>query len=1235
MKLPAFVCAVILMAGSTSASSRKVGCIYNGYILTVDPVLALSVQSAEFRHCLFVLNALLINTQTGKIVATYPQLPSQHTSGPVARRITDCPELMTDETPAAPGITLNALETYWRNQGIDEQYFQDIRTMNIDGSVVTPGIVDSHFHVTSWSKKVPEHGKRFGFWADLGDMIYYTNPATMDRLTTRESLWRVVIDANMHLQDIGRDRLYLHGFIKSAVDDPVTGDLPSGAFMYESGGSPSESVRNPLYLLNRIGTSPDAPTSLPADPNDPATWPSLNYETAPVVMIHTSGQACWYNPPVMDEFNLNQETVAGGMFTSVPVSSFMPPAPPETSLWTFEMDPDSDIFVCQPNFTVDMVAWPDEPANKVYIPFLITEMDPSLGILRGQPFFVSLADTFIDPETPVTVTPFYRLIAPVISEHDWDQAAEFYGSTPTIDDIAYGFWDPRRPYGTNWYNGSERGLIEYFHDRDAGVWRPTGYAEHYVMRDALSYFVAEQPTVEDCMTHRRRLVEWCHRHGITAVNDIMFYRRENNLYEFDSYEALSWDHSEGSFNQPGRRTSLEKQPFNLRVGMYYYIENASDIPPTLRLAHDAGNGYDTDRLMPDSSHPEWPGWIRWLGWKLQLDGGTGARTLCSNALITKSRCNDEYSTVDQNGNSVTFRDHSYGLLTMSNRQEQIFNSRETAALYWLVRESNPSSPFYNPAISTDYSFLSEGVTDFLNRSISPATLTDDLNALEHIEWPEPGEDQDQPGDMAVKIVNVLNQMQDGYHKTITAAAAIWYQHSLALMNGKTLPKQTVCHCAGDGAVDLWCHAIKEIRDDLQDFPDSWDDLPDYWKAAIPSDTDLHIIQRTFHGERFRVEHLINFSYSAAQLVMGPDGLNQGIDPFYRNVVFSTQPSLLACDGQAMRDYAFPPAQELWPIPNGGDSNFWLGVPWRPRSHHHMPCPLWSALDIPFTLNTDPPSIRDPRPAVTLAAAVARTPFDVNPSLWVGATSDTPVSRPPDYLAGKIEMPLGLTSSTPDNPMGLTIEQALTAMTFWGAYSCGSEDRFGALAAPLQPGTSWYADMVVWRSNPLVFKGSSGIDLETLARTPDTVPEAARLEVINLALSRFLPQMTFIGGEPVWQLGVRVNMPLLVRPGDPFFIRGYLDNPGPPLYDAAVFFVLEAYGDYWFWPSWMKFEHSSSEIDFLVMDLATGTTGVDVLPAFTWPDAGTAGGLRIYGAFLNSEMTDIMGEMAMVEFGCAQ
>jgi len=122
-----------------------------------------------------------------------------------------------------------------------------------------------------------------------------------------------------------------------------------------------------------------------------------------------------------------------------------------------------------------------------------------------------------------------------------------------------------------------------------------------------------------------------------------------------------------------------------------------------------------------------------------------------------------------------------------------------------------------------------------------------------------------------------------------------------------------------------------------------------------------------------------------------------------------------------------------------------------------------------------------------------------------------------------------------------------------------------------------------------------------------------------------------------RLGVTVELATeLVQPGDEFWVKGRLINPGPEdLVDVPVFFVLDVYGELWFWPSWSSYsppEHT--EIDYRLMDLPVGWTEVEVVPPFPWPDTGSEGaqGLCFYGAMLDQQMTEVVGDLAAVAWG---
>jgi len=742
---------------------QRIGCLHNGYLLTVNPHKATAAADASDRYRLYVLYAVLIDPASGRIMATFPPLNADVPGGVVAKPVADYAALVVDEHPNPPGTTATQLRQYWAQRGIDEALLASIEFVDLHGAVVTPGLVDDHFHVTSWSKKLPAEGERFGFWAEIGDPRYYTDTSTWDRLCVRQSLWEIVVDANRHVADLDSDRIYLHGYWNTVIDQlPGQGENPTHLFTFSP--DPGVSDYNPQYLLNRIGTGAGATADPPPSPctSEPSSWPPLSYETIPVVMVHTSGQACWYNSALLEEYNdLQRETLAAA-FGTVTVTGVTPASEGD---WVVDVDLDdadaAALLAMDAGFPMDVLVTPSDGAAALTVPFGVLGIDAVNGRLTCRPMLAELAEDAFGVEADgVVAVPFYRDIVEVVSGDAWDAAAAFWGESPSGESVGYGAWDPANPHGTNWYNGAERGLIEYVYDDAADVWRPTGYAEHYVMRDALSALVVDRPTVEQGIEQRRRLATWCHRHGLTAVNDIMFYRRSTNRYEFDACEGLSFDHrfdgARSYYDDKGLDAAVATGGLNLRLGLYYYLENAADISEILALADDGAAGYDVARLRPPRWHPESPGWVRWLGWKLQLDGGVGARTIVSNAPAAKARFDDRFTTEDDTGSAVTFANHSFGLLTMTNVQEQVLTSRETAALYWLVRESDPESAFHNDTLGGDWSFFCEGVVELLDREIDEALLAQDLARLQHVELTNSA-----AAALAAKLATVQEQVKDG------------------------------------------------------------------------------------------------------------------------------------------------------------------------------------------------------------------------------------------------------------------------------------------------------------------------------------------------------------------------------------------------------------------------------------------------------------------------------------------
>ena len=87
-------------------------------------------------------------------------------------------------------------------------------------------------------------------------------------------------------------------------------------------------------------------------------------------------------------------------------------------------------------------------------------------------------------------------------------------------------------------------------------------------------------------------------------------------------------------------------------------------------------------------------------------------------------------------------------------------------------------------------------------------------------------------------------------------------------------------------------------------------------------------------------------------------------------------------------------------------------------------------------------------------------------------------------------------------------------------------------------------------------------------------------------------------------------------------------------DIPVFFILEWYGAYLFWPNWTYYRTDEGGIDYRIMDIPMGSTMIPVVPEFIWPDTGTdrVNSLWFYGAMLNPAMSEILGSYAAVNWG---
>jgi len=123
--------------------------------------------------------------------------------------------------------------------------------------------------------------------------------------------------------------------------------------------------------------------------------------------------------------------------------------------------------------------------------------------------------------------------------------------------------------------------------------------------------------------------------------------------------------------------------------------------------------------------------------------------------------------------------------------------------------------------------------------------------------------------------------------------------------------------------------------------------------------------------------------------------------------------------------------------------------------------------------------------------------------------------------------------------------------------------------------------------------------------------------------------------PALTFGVWLELPDWVRSGDQFWVTGIVHNPGPPRVQVPAVFMLEVFGEYWFWPNWTHYAPPAhTGFGFAYLDVPVGETEVIVVPSFIWPDTGTATvpGLWFYGACLSPDLSAIDGAWAARQWG---
>jgi hypothetical protein len=116
-------------------------------------------------------------------------------------------------------------------------------------------------------------------------------------------------------------------------------------------------------------------------------------------------------------------------------------------------------------------------------------------------------------------------------------------------------------------------------------------------------------------------------------------------------------------------------------------------------------------------------------------------------------------------------------------------------------------------------------------------------------------------------------------------------------------------------------------------------------------------------------------------------------------------------------------------------------------------------------------------------------------------------------------------------------------------------------------------------------------------------------------------------EPCVNYGVKLDMGLhTFCEGNTCYLIAKTCNPGSPRF-LPLFVILDVEGSYWFAPSW------SQQVDYYLEIINTGWNEKSIISAFTWPHIdGAYDGAVFWGAMTNTEMSELMGDYDMFNFG---
>ena len=124
-----------------------------------------------------------------------------------------------------------------------------------------------------------------------------------------------------------------------------------------------------------------------------------------------------------------------------------------------------------------------------------------------------------------------------------------------------------------------------------------------------------------------------------------------------------------------------------------------------------------------------------------------------------------------------------------------------------------------------------------------------------------------------------------------------------------------------------------------------------------------------------------------------------------------------------------------------------------------------------------------------------------------------------------------------------------------------------------------------------------------------------------------------GGLAWWEnqphIGVDLEMPAHhFTPGTNCGLTATVFNHNPDYTgDLPMFIMLEAAGNYWFYPNW------TFDLQYQTVTVSPGENELTIFDPFTWPTGcGTASGIFFYSLFTKPDFSMLMGTIDIWEFG---